>query len=576
MPTPTVTASIPLAREWLLIAPELWLALWGLVVLLVDVSLFRDATSSRRSRFLGMLALDGTLVALLLALARVVPSPLGIELTNQDLSIFGGTLAADSSTAWLSLVALVLLCLLLALARSWDFTEHWGEFYALALWSTVGMLVLIAAEELLTLFLALETMTLCLYVIAALERDRKRSAEAGLKYFVYGSVASAFFLFGLSLIYGLTGTTRIFAMREALLGAGPSLGLEGNLAGVLAVLLVLVGLGFKVAAVPFHAWAPDAYEGAPAPAAGWIATGSKLASFVATIKVLVVALGAWSAAPGAPDAPGWVMPVALIAAVSMTFGNLAALSQRNFKRLLAYSSIAQAGYVLVGVVAAGVSRHPADAVAAVLFYVVTYAFATLGAFAVAAWLAHDTGSDDLDDLDGLARRRPLMALCLLVLMLSLIGLPPFAGFFGKLAMFMQALDTSETGRLALTWLVALGLLNSAVSAFYYVRVLRAMYLRPARGEMGRSLPSGVFWPLAIGTGVAVLFGVAPSGLIDPMKAAALPMLAAGDVPMERASIENRPSIPPTPDEDAAQARALAHPRGESDMARLQPTGTPGA
>ncbi|GIW87541.1 MAG: hypothetical protein KatS3mg108_1865 [Isosphaeraceae bacterium] len=574
MPTTTPQPLVPLAREWLLIAPELWLALWGLVVLLADVAFFRDAPSARRARFLGILALDGTLIALLLALARVVPSPLGIELTNQDYSIFGGTLAADPSTAWLSLAVLILLSLLLVLSPTWDFTDHWGEFFALVLWSTVAMLLLIAAEELLTLFLALETMTLCLYVIAALERDRKRSSEAGLKYFVYGSVASAFFLFGLSLIFGLTGTTRLHAVREALVGSAGSLGLEGNIAGSVAVLLVLVGLGFKLAAVPFHAWAPDTYEGAPAPAASWIATGSKLASFVAATKILAVALGGWAAQTGSPDTPGWALPVALISAASMTLGNLAALSQRNFKRLLAYSSIAQAGYVLVGVVAAGVSRDPARAVGAVLFYMVTYSFATLGAFAVAAWLARDLGTDELDDLDGLGRRRPIMALCLLVLMLSLIGLPPFAGFFGKLALFMSALETGESGRLSLTWLVALGLINSAISAYYYVRVLRAMYLRPARGDVGRSLPSGVFWPLTVGAAVALFFGLIPGALFEPMQAAAVPLLASGEDPRGLSPETNPFATRPT-EEDAARARELRRQQIEQGRQRLQP-GTPGA
>ncbi len=408
------------------------------------------------------------------------------------------------------------------------------------------MILLIAAAELLTLFLALETMTICLYLMTALEKNKQRAAEAGLKYFIYGSVSSALFLFGLSLIYGLSGSTRLEAIQRVFNSQtqnGLPVGLEGNIAGALAVLLILVGFGFKIAAVPFHQWAPDAYEGAPAPAAAWLASGSKVASVIAMIKVLVFALGAWSTNRANIATPGWVGILAVISAVTMTYGNFAALGQRNFKRMLAYSSIAHAGYILVGVIAIAVSADgDTGASASVLFYLVVYSFATVGAFAVAAWLAHDTGSDNIDDLDGLGARSPVMAVCILVLMLSLIGLPPFAGFFGKFYMFMEALNTREDGvaggqnegRLALAWLVGLGLLNSVVSAFYYVRVLKAMFLRPATGHIGRSLPSGVVWPVAAATLITVAFGIWPGALVGPLKGAAVvPMLSAAPVQRSR-------------------------------------------
>jgi NADH-quinone oxidoreductase subunit N len=533
---PTDTATVPPLREWFLLAPEIVLAVWGVVVLLVDVLALRRRSLAERSRTLGLLSLAGVLVALACAilpmlsatLGGLVPESLRVNLLTDDLLIFSGTIAADAATAWLNVVLLVLLALVVALSMGWTFTESWGEFYALALWACVGMMLLIAAEELLTLFLTLETMTICLYLMAALEKGRRRSAEAGLKYFIYGSVSSALFLFGLSLIYGLTGSTRLWAIRAALLDPSATPGLEGNVAGALAVLLVLVGFGFKVAAVPFHQWAPDAYEGAPAPAAGWIASGSKLASFIALVKVLVLGLGPWATDPQRITTPGWVGLIAVISAASMTYGNFAALAQRNLKRMLAYSSIAHAGYLLVGVLAAAVSRDRTEATGALLYYLVTYAFATVGAFAVAAWLARDLGSDEISDLDGLGSRRPFLALCIVVLMLSLIGLPPFAGFFGKLAIFMEALNTGEQGRLSLTWLVLLGLLNSVVSAFYYVRVLRAMYLRPATREAVAEPPSGVVWSVVLGTAVAVVFGLYPTGLLQPMRAAALPLLPANE------------------------------------------------
>ena len=291
---------------------------------------------------------------------------------------------------------------------------------------------------------------------------------------------------------------------------------------------MLVGFGFKVAAVPFHQWAPDAYEGAPAPVTAWVATGSKVASFAALMKVLLHALGPWASRTGDVSSPGWIMVVAVLSAASMTYGNFAALAQTNFKRMLAYSSIAHAGYMLVGVAAAGVSKDRGGAAGSVLFYLVVYAFGNVGAFALAAWLARDKGSDEIEDLNGLGLRHPFLATCVLLLMLSLIGMPPLAGFFGKLYMFMEALDESTARaarRLTMVWLVALGLLNSVVSAFYYVRVLKAMFLRPESGAPLASPPSSVCASIVLATVVSLGFGLFPAPLISAMKSAATPMLS---------------------------------------------------
>lgn len=561
-PDTAILESLVRPDTWQRIGPSIFLTLWGLVVLLADVGWMKHWPADRRRAVLGKLTLGGIVFGIFLAMLLLMPSPspfdfslggrqfqLGVDTANNSAVIFGGTLNSDASTAWMNLVVLALATLVTGVAMTWNFTDYWGEFFALLLWAAVGMMMLIASAELLTLFLTLETMTICLYLLTSLEKNRERSAEAGLKYFIYGSVSSALFLFGLSLIYGLTGSTRLTAIHDALnaqTGQGLPVGLAGNVAGALAVLLVLVGFGFKIAAVPFHQWAPDAYEGAPAPAAAWLASGSKVASVIALVKVMVYGLGAWSTNRADLSTPGWVGLLALVSAVTMTYGNFAALGQRNFKRMLAYSSIAHAGYILVGVLAIAVSADgDTGASAAVLFYLVVYSFATVGAFAVAAWLAHDTGSDNIDDLAGLGSRAPFMAVCVLVLMLSLIGLPPFAGFFGKLYMFMEALNTREEGlgvagegRLTLTWLVGLGLLNSVVSAFYYVRVLKAMFLRPAQSHMGRSLPSGVFWPVLASTAITVLFGIWPSLLVAPMKGAAVvPMLSAAPVQRAKFSTE---------------------------------------
>jgi NADH-quinone oxidoreductase subunit N len=256
----------------------------------------------------------------------------------------------------------------------------------------------------------------------------------------------------------------------------------------------------------------------------WIATGSKLASFVALMKVFLHALLPWSSPTTSIMGPGWIGVIAVISAVTMTYGNFAALAQTNFKRMLAYSSIAHAGYILVGVAAVSISMKGPSAAASVLYYLIVYAFANVGAFAVAAWLARDLDSDNIDDLNGLAYQQPLLAVCIL---LSLIGIPPLAGFFGKLYVFMEALNqTHESQRVTLIWLVALGLFNSVVSAFYYVRVLKAMFLREAGARALASPDRGIALPIVIGTIVVTLFGLIPDSLIGVMQAAAVPMLTS--------------------------------------------------
>ena len=529
-------------RDFFTLAPEIVLAAWGLIVLAADLGPFRTRPAEARKRAVGGLALIGALITLGVTLIPLMvrfdpngsQSPLNFAaidyVSEPDPVLFFGTLAGDLMTELFNVLLSALLVLVVWMSTTWSFTEDWGEYFALMLWSTVGMMLLAASEELLTLFLTLETMTICLYLCTAFEKNKRRSVEGGLKYFVYGSVSSALFLFGLSLVYGLTGSTRFDAIHQALSPVqGNSIGLRGNVAGATAVLLMLVGFGFKVAAVPFHQWAPDAYEGAPAPVTAWVATGSKIASFAALMKVLLHALGPWASSTGDPASPGWIMVVAVLSAASMTYGNFAALAQKNFKRMLAYSSIAHAGYMLVGVAAAGVSKHHSEAAGAVLFYLVVYAFGNVGAFALAAWLARDKGTDEIEDLNGLGLRHPVLATCVLLLMLSLIGMPPLGGFFGKLYMFMEALDESTAmapARLTLIWLVALGLLNSVVSAFYYVRVLKAMFLRNPSGPPLSTPPSSVAVSIVLATVVSLGFGLFPSPLINAMKSAATPMLSS--------------------------------------------------
>jgi NADH-quinone oxidoreductase subunit N len=553
---PNAVASLNV-RDFTVLIPEIALAVWGLLVLLVDVCLLRETPAERRRKFVGWLSLAGVGVCLAVAVVPLLGryqlggafsalNYTGAKVAmHSDPYLLFGTIAGDLLIELFNPLYVLLLGLVVAMSMSWSFTEDWGEYYALLFWSTVGMMMLTAAEELLTLFLTLETMTICLYILTAFEKGKRRSTEGGLKYFVYGSVSSALFLFGLSLLYGLTGSTQFAAIRQALhpYAGGDATGLTGNLAGVTALLLMLVGFGFKVAAVPFHQWAPDAYEGAPAPVTAWIATGSKMASFVALMKVLLNALGPWASPTGAVTSPGWIGVVVVLSAVSMTYGNLAALAQKNFKRMLAYSSIAHAGYMLVGVAAAGLSNRREESAASVLFYLITYSFSNLGAFAVAAWLARDKGSDDIEDLNGLAYQHPGLATCLLLLMLSLIGMPPLAGFFGKLYMFMEALNESASGRLVFLWLVGLGLLNSVVSAFYYVRVLKAMFLRPAtRGGLGDA-PMSIAVPIVLATAVVVGFGIFPTPMINDLKDAAVPMLRSTDLISVPPVVRSAPATP---------------------------------
>jgi NADH-quinone oxidoreductase subunit N len=553
---PNAVHAVNLRHAWVLL-PELVLTAWGLVLVLADLSWLRNRPLDARRRLIGVLSLVGVglgLVASLIPImvrfdlygAQASLNFAGLDLLSEpDPVIFFGTISADFLTEMFNVIYVILLGLVVRTSMAWSFTEEWGEYFALLFWATVGMMVLTAAEDLITLFVSLELMTICLYLLTAFEKTRRRSPEGGLKYFVYGSVSSALFLYGLSLVYGLTGTTHFDAMRAILEGPQSSFpGLAGNLAAATAVLLLLVGFGFKVGAVPFHQWVPDAYEGAPAGATAWISTGSKMASFVALMKVFGHALVPLSTATNNLHAPGWLGIVAVVAAVTMTYGNLAALAQRNLKRMLAYSSIANAGYMLVGVAAIGVAGSRAEAAGSVLFYLIVYSFANIGAFAVAAWLVRDKDTDEIDDLNGLGASFPGMAACITILMLSLIGIPPLAGFFGKVAMFMKALDQADHGsRIILVWLVGLGLLNSVISAFYYVRVLKAMYLRNSGGTPLAPAGSAVSLPIVLGTAVVIAFGVLPDGLMDAMKSAAVSMLSSSGVKVASSPIDRRPAPP---------------------------------
>ncbi|HTK31198.1 MAG TPA: NADH-quinone oxidoreductase subunit N [Candidatus Saccharimonadaceae bacterium] len=383
-------------------------------------------------------------------------------------SLFGGMFVHDGFTVFFTLLFLSIAAL--AVLWSWDYVKrtriNQAEYYALLLSSTLGMILMAASNDLITIFLGLELMSLALYVMVGFRRSQLESNEAALKYFLLGAFASGFLLYGIALLYGATGTTNLTRMAafvaDSPLGANPLLVIGG--------LLLLVGLAFKVSAVPFHMWTPDAYEGAPTTVTAFMSAGAKAAGFAALLRVVLHALAGVHA--------HWGTLLSVIAVLTMTVGNVSALLQVNLKRMLAYSSIAHAGYVLVAVVAGG----PQGASAA-LFYLAVYSVMNLGAFGVLTLLGR--GHDErvnVSDLNGLGFRHPLLGIALTLFMLSLGGIPPTAGFMGKVYLFGVAL------RAGLVPLVIIGVLNSVVSVFYYLRVTVALYMDEPKSE-----PTQVNW-----------------------------------------------------------------------------------
>jgi NADH-quinone oxidoreductase subunit N len=370
------------------------------------------------------------------------------------------------------------------------------------------------------IFVALELTSISLYILTAFHKGSLRSAEAALKYFMFGAVSSAFLLFGLAWIYGATGQTSLVHIREAIAASGweNAGGANANMILAVGVVFTIVGFGFKVAAVPFHLWAPDAYEGAPTPVTAFIATASKLASYIVAAKVLLIAFPALSGLAFWRGADmGWTPVLAVLAVLSMVVGNCAAIVQRNVKRLLAYSSIAHAGYILVGLIGAGSSDPSAQkfGMVSVMFYVVIYALTTLGAFGVVHAMEEKAGGCELAHLNGMSKRAPFLSLLLLVFVLSLTGVPPLAGFFGKFYLFAAAVR-ADPSNLGLLWLVWFGVITSAVSLYYYLIVLKHVYVLSGADEsrVETSLPVRLTMGL---TGAAVvLLGVYPSGLLNEL------------------------------------------------------------
>lgn len=488
-----------------LLGPEACVVLAVLAVLLVDLTILRGQPATVRRWIAAGIATVGCLAAGLFILNVPVEGRLP-----------GGMFAVDPLSQIVKLVLLIMTWLTVLLSVENDFTGHIGEHFALLLLATTGMMLMVGAEDLLMVFLALELTSLSLYALVALRKESATSAEAALKYFFFGAMAAAFALFGFSLLYGMSGSTGLVEIAARLRGKGfdPLFGL--------ALLMVLVGFGFKVAAVPFHLWAPDAYQGAPAPAAALIASGSKVAGFVLLAKVLVLAFPEQAGdASLAGFRAGWMPVLAGLALASMVLGNLAALVQRSLKRLLAYSAIAHAGYMLLGVLALAETGNRAAGFTSLVYYAATYGLTAVGAFAVAGVAERTMGGDAIAGLAGLARRVPWLAAGLAVLMLSLAGMPPFAGFIGKFYLFAAALGVGGASWMLL-WLVAAGLALSPVGLYYYLTVLKQAYaLAPPESRDQTAGKPAMMEAVVVGLASAgvLLLGLFPEWLLGPLRGA---------------------------------------------------------
>lgn len=461
------------------LAPELSLALTASAIVLLD-AFWRGGLG--RNALLGLATLGLSISALL-----------AVPLLGVNTSAFGGALAVDGFAIFfkLLLAGATMLVLFASTELLDDTARHRAEYVGLLLFCTGALMLLAAAGDLLMAYIALETSGLSIALLAAWNKRDVRSTEAGLKFFLLSAMASAILLYGMALIYGLTGQLGLEAIGREIAGApSPSL--------LLALAMLLAGVGFKISAVPFQMWTPDVYQGAPTPVTAYLSVASKAAGFAVLLRVLVVALPSIQA--------DWSALVAVLALATMTVGNVLALVQSSVKRMLAYSSIAQAGYVLVGVAAASAPGTATDrAVAAVLFYLLGYTVTNLAAFGAVTIAERVTGSDQIASLRGLVERAPGVSFAFAIGLLSLAGLPPFVGFFGKFYVFWAA---AQSG---LLWLVLAGLINSAISLYYYAQVIHDMYLASLPDEVATErlvqMPSAHRFSLAVASLGVVLFGV---------------------------------------------------------------------
>jgi NADH-quinone oxidoreductase subunit N len=480
------------------LTPALIIAGWACILLVIDLFIGRD--HKRWTGWLALLGPAGAAVALILEAERY--SRLGTQ------SAFGGMLVVDGFSLFLQAVFILtgILGILLALNYLPRRGIERGEYYPLLLFSTTGMMLMSTAADLIVVFLALELLSIPLYILAGFARPRADSEESAMKYFLLGAFASSFLVYGIALTYGGTGSTAFSEVVAALAGQASNFALA-----LIGMVLILVGLGFKVAAVPFHMWTPDVYQGAPTPVTAFMSVGAKAGGFAALLRVLVTAMPA--------IAGQWGVIITIIAGLTMILGNIVAISQTNIKRMLAYSSIAHAGYILVAVAAA---QHPDTApyaVSAALFYLLAYTFTNLGAFTVVIALERDDGSgNEIDDFAGLGKTHPWMALAMALFMLSLTGLPPSAGLIGKVFVFEAAIRASAGDPLLLT-VTIIGVLTSVISAFYYARVILVMFFREGKGDA--KLQPALAVVLGVTAIATLMLGIIPTPLFQMAQQALL-------------------------------------------------------
>jgi NADH-quinone oxidoreductase subunit N len=481
-----------------LTAPEIVIALAGLLVLILDLSFLRRAALATRFRFSSVASGIGCAIAL----GVLVKFP-------AQGSLPAGMLVVNPLTQLVQIALLVLAILVFLLVASARFTTHVGEYCTLILFATTAMMLLVSTQNLLVIFITIEFLSLSLYVLTAFDKESQPSAEAGLKYFLFGGMSAGILLFGFSLLYGLSGSLALQSIAASVNA------LPGDPLLTIAIVLVVAGLGFKIAAAPFHMWAPEVYQGAPTWSAALVASSSKVASFIALFVFFHLGLmGTAGNAAWGGYAAGWAPLIALVAVVSMLWGNLAAIAQTSVRRLLAYSAIGHAGYMLIALVV-----HSRQSLVAMVYYVITYALATVGAFGVLAALEGEK-VDTIADFAGLGKRAPDVAFCLLIFLLSLAGIPPLAGFFGKFYVFVSALELAD--HFALLWLVLLALAMSVVSFYYYLRVLKQAYVaEPVAGAEVIRVPVTTRIALWATATLVVVLGCLPDLLMNRI-AAALP------------------------------------------------------
>ncbi|MCL6611865.1 MAG: NADH-quinone oxidoreductase subunit N [Peptococcaceae bacterium] len=464
-----------------LIVPEMAMAVLGLTVLILGLIVPKESRHG-----LGWF----TALALLGVMGLVLAG------WNNTGSLYGDLYVVDQFSQFFKITFLAA-AFLVVLGSMRFVDKHLGgqsEYYSTLLFATLGMMVMASANDFMTMYLGLELMTIAFIILVCFRRTESKSLESGMKYVLLAGMSSAVLLYGLSLVYGITGTVVINEVGQALALRGPLPIL------MLGVVMLVAGLGFKISAVPFHMWSPDIYEGAPTPVTAFLAVGSKAASFAILIRIFVVGMFGISL--------NWELLLAILAAVTIIVGNLVAIPQTNIKRMLAYSSIAQAGYILVGLVTAS-----QEGVKGVLFYAFLYVFATVGAFTVASYFYNVTGSDEIRDYAGLAQRSPLMAAVMVVAMLSMAGIPPLAGFVGKFYLFMTIVEDY-------LWLAFIGLVMSMVSVYYYLRVALVMY----RDEPLDGTPIAVSAPvtvtLLVAMAVTLFLGIYPGPVSEVVNTAA--------------------------------------------------------